>query len=106
MVIPPTSVSRRVEQVYEKTNLTKIEKITMKNSLKVVFLIHNKKRFQPCPFNQKPTVIRCGFSSLEEPIASENPIRFFDAFVDKPDLSNLDFSSKIIKTEGHTTFEQ
>jgi hypothetical protein len=45
------------------------------------------------------------FSSLEDHIASENPVRFIDAFVDKLELSKLDFSFKTIKAEGRPAFE-
>jgi transposase len=46
------------------------------------------------------------FSSFEEHISSDNAIRFIDAFVDKLDLTKLQFAVETIKTEGRPTFEQ
>jgi hypothetical protein len=40
------------------------------------------------------------FSSLEDAIACDNPVRFLDAFVDK-----LQCSRQTIKTEGRPAFE-
>ena len=46
------------------------------------------------------------FSSFEERICSNNPVRFIDAFVDKLDLSKLDFIGQVVKIEGRPAFEQ
>jgi len=46
------------------------------------------------------------FSSLEEHISSDNAIRFIDAFVDKLDLTKLQFAVQSIKIEGRPAFEQ
>ena len=40
------------------------------------------------------------FSSLEDTISSENPIRFIDAFVAALSLEKLGFSVQTIKTKG------
>ncbi|WP_159102678.1 hypothetical protein [Flectobacillus major] len=40
------------------------------------------------------------FSSLEDAIACDNPVRFLDTFVDK-----LQFPPQTIKTEGRPAFE-
>ncbi|MFN8356344.1 MAG: IS1182 family transposase [Spirosomataceae bacterium] len=45
------------------------------------------------------------FSSLEESIACDNPVRFLDAFVDKLEMEKLQFSLSTVKTEGRPAFE-
>jgi hypothetical protein len=40
------------------------------------------------------------FSSLEDTILPENPVRFIDAFVEALSLETLDFSVQSIKAEG------
>ena len=45
------------------------------------------------------------FSSLEDTISSENPIRFIDAFVGALSLEALGFSVQTIKTEGRPSFD-
>ena len=45
------------------------------------------------------------FSSLEEPIDKDNPVRFIDAFVDALELDKLDFIVTEAKTEGRPAFE-
>ena len=45
------------------------------------------------------------FSSLEDTISLENPIRFIDAFVAALSLEALDFSVQRIKSEGRPSFE-
>jgi transposase len=46
------------------------------------------------------------YSSLDEFIIAQNPVRFVDAFVDKLELGLLDFEAQTIKTEGRPAFEQ
>lgn len=45
------------------------------------------------------------FSSLEDAISCDNPVRFLDAFVDKLEMEKLQFSPQSIKTEGRPAFE-
>jgi radical SAM protein with 4Fe4S-binding SPASM domain len=45
------------------------------------------------------------FSSLNEAIGTDNPVRVMDAFVDKLDLSKLGFQIREMKTEGRPSFE-
>ena len=45
------------------------------------------------------------FTSLEEPIDKDNPVRFIDAFVDALELEKLDFIVTESKTEGRPAFE-
>lgn len=45
------------------------------------------------------------FTSLEDFISPENPVRFVDAFVDKLDLEKLNFKVMVMKTEGRPAFE-
>ena len=45
------------------------------------------------------------FSSLEDTISSENPIRFIDAFVAALSLETLGFSVQTIKTKGCFSFK-
>ena len=45
------------------------------------------------------------FSSLEDTISSENPIRFIDAFVAALSLETLGFSVQTIKTEVRPSFD-
>ena len=45
------------------------------------------------------------FSSLENPISPDNPIRFIDAFVDILALHSLGFSVQTIKNEGRPSFD-
>ncbi|MBL0343650.1 MAG: hypothetical protein IPP71_24010 [Bacteroidetes bacterium] len=44
------------------------------------------------------------FGSLEEAISVDDPVRFLDAFVEKPDLFKLGFQMKIIQVEGRPSF--
>jgi hypothetical protein len=44
------------------------------------------------------------FGSLEEKVASDNPVRFIDAFVDTLDLSKLGFVCTTLKSEGRPPF--
>jgi len=44
------------------------------------------------------------FSSLEDTISLENPVRFIDAFVETIALKNLGFSLQTIKSEGRPSF--
>lgn len=44
------------------------------------------------------------FSSLEDTITAENPIRFIDAFVGIVDMPKLGFSSKPLKSEGRPSY--
>jgi hypothetical protein len=45
------------------------------------------------------------FSSLEDTILPENPVRFIDAFVEALSLHTLGFSIQTIKTEGRPSFD-
>jgi hypothetical protein len=45
------------------------------------------------------------FSSLEDTILSENPVRFIDAFVEVLSLQILGFSVQTIKREGRPSFD-
>jgi transposase len=45
------------------------------------------------------------FSSIEDSISMENPIRFVDAFVEALDLRGLEFKVKTIKAEGRPSFD-
>lgn len=45
------------------------------------------------------------FSSIEDSISMENPIRFVDAFVEALDLKGLEFKVKTIKAEGRPSFD-
>lgn len=44
------------------------------------------------------------FASLEDTIASDNPIRFIDAFVEHIGLNSLGFEVQTLKTEGRLSF--
>ena len=44
------------------------------------------------------------FSSLEEQVGTDNPVRLMDAFVDKLDLFQLGFTSTIHKSEGRPPY--
>jgi transposase len=44
-------------------------------------------------------------SSLEDTIATDNPVRFIDAFVLSIDLEKLGFSPRVLKTEGRPSFD-
>jgi transposase len=57
------------------------------------------------PIQSKTDRNQIRFSSFEEQISIDNPVRFIDAFVDKLDLTKLDFISQTVKTEGRPTFE-
>ncbi|MBK7967899.1 MAG: transposase [Bacteroidetes bacterium] len=45
------------------------------------------------------------FSSLEELVAPDDPVRFLDAFAEKLDLSKLGFKTKAIQPEGRPSFD-
>ncbi|WP_243698933.1 IS1182 family transposase [Flavobacterium sandaracinum] len=45
------------------------------------------------------------FSSLEDSISLENPVRFVEAFVEALDLGSLGFTVQTIKTEGRPSFD-
>ena len=64
---------------------------------KVVFL--SMQHISGIPRNQ----IR--FSSLEDSISLENPIRFIDAFIEALALKSLGFSVQTIKSEGRPSFD-
>jgi transposase len=57
------------------------------------------------PIQSKTDRNQVQFSSFEERISKDNPVRFIDAFVDKLDLTKLDFISQTVKTEGRPAFE-
>ena len=44
--------------------------------------------------------LQVSFSSLEELVAADEPVRFLDAFAEKLDLSKLGFKTKVIQQEG------
>ena len=44
-------------------------------------------------------------ASLESSIASDNPIRFFDAFIENIDLKTLGFEVQTLKIEGRHSFD-
>ena len=44
------------------------------------------------------------FRSLEDGVATANPVRFIDAFVEKIELDKLGFTSKTLKSEGRPAF--
>ena len=45
------------------------------------------------------------FSSLEDSISADNPVRFIDAFVGIFDLTKLGFISKSLKREGRPSYQ-
>ena len=45
------------------------------------------------------------FSSLEDTISLENPVRFIDAFVAVIALKSLGFEVQTLKTEGRPSFD-
>ena len=45
------------------------------------------------------------FTSLEDPISKDNPIRFIDAFVENIDLKTLGFELRTLKKEGRPSFD-
>jgi transposase len=64
------------------------------------------KHFLALPLQSKTDRYQMRFTSFEENIATDNPIRFIDAFVDKLDLTKLQFTEATIKVEGRPAFEQ
>jgi transposase len=44
------------------------------------------------------------FSTLEDQVSAENPVRLIDAFVDKLDLQKLGFTNTLYKSEGRPPF--
>lgn len=58
------------------------------------------------PIQSKTDRYQIRFSSFEEQISADNPVRFIDAFVDKLNLSKLEFAAETIKNEGRPAFEQ
>lgn len=57
------------------------------------------------PIQSKTDRNQVRFSSFEDQIRSDNAVRFIDSFVDKLDLSKLEFTTQTIKTEGRPAFE-
>ena len=45
------------------------------------------------------------FTSLEDPIFKDNPVRFIDAFVENIDLKTLGFELRTLKNEGRPSFD-
>ena len=78
-------------------NSFKNSQIILLKGRKVVYLI--MQHITGIPRNQM-----C-FSSLEDTISSENPIRFIDAFVAALSFEALSFSVKTIKTKGCFSFK-
>ncbi len=68
-----------------------------------IYTINNL--FLALPIQSKLDRYQIRFSSFEDQINTENPIRFIDAFVDKLDLQKLEFTTKTVKTEGRPAFE-
>jgi hypothetical protein len=44
-------------------------------------------------------------SSLEDTIASNNPVRFIDAFVNSINLQKLEFTTKVLQVLGRPSFD-
>jgi transposase len=44
------------------------------------------------------------FSTLEEQVTAENPVRLIDAFIDKLDVQQLGFGKTVLKSEGRPPF--
>lgn len=44
------------------------------------------------------------FSTLEEQIAADNPVRLIDAFIDNPDLEKTVFTKTVYKSEGRPPY--
>ncbi|WP_255037902.1 transposase, partial [Lacihabitans soyangensis] len=76
----------------------------MKTYRVFVFLIHQK-TLSALPIQSKTDRNQVQFSSFEERINNDNPVRFIDAFVDKLEMTKLGFISQTFKTEGRPTFE-
>jgi transposase len=90
--------------VYEKTTLANIvEKLLEKQPEIRIFIAFNK-RF--LPIQNKPDRFQMRFTSFEEHISAQNSVRFIDAFVDKLELTKLEFLTETIKTEGRPSYEQ
>ncbi len=68
-------------------------------SLRITNLLHQM------PLAAKIDRFQVHFSSLEEAITCDNPVRFLDAFVDKLEMDKLQFSPQTVKTEGRPAFE-
>jgi hypothetical protein len=79
----------------EKANSLK----SLRYAKKIVFLSLINLLHQ-MPIAPKIDRFQFHFSSLEDAIACDNPVRFLDAFVDK-----LQCSRQAIKTEGRLAFE-
>jgi transposase len=45
------------------------------------------------------------FSSLEDTIGQENPVRFIDAFVNTISLEKIGFTARVLKAEGRPSFD-
>ncbi|MBK8610004.1 MAG: transposase [Chitinophagaceae bacterium] len=44
------------------------------------------------------------FSTLEDQVAADNPVRLIDAFIDKVDLQQLGFKKTVQQTEGRPPY--
>ena len=44
------------------------------------------------------------FSTLENQVSADNPVRLIDAFVDKLDLQQLGFTNTVYKSEGRPPY--
>ena len=44
------------------------------------------------------------FSTLEDQVAADNPVRLIDAFIDKLELQKLGFSNTVPKSEGRPPY--
>ncbi len=44
------------------------------------------------------------FATLDDQVATDNPVRLIDAFIDKLDLHQLGFSNTIHKSEGRPPY--
>ncbi len=44
------------------------------------------------------------FTTLDDQVSADNPVRLIDAFIDKLDLQQLGFSNTVHKTEGRPPY--
>ncbi len=44
------------------------------------------------------------FSTLEEQVTADIPVRLIDAFIDKPGLAKMGFTNTVHKSEGHVPY--
>ena len=56
------------------------------------------------PFKQGTNRNQTSFTTLDQQVTNDNPVRIIDAFVDKLDLQKLGLSNAIHKSEGRPPF--